>query len=175
MSMVRVLDVMPVRFADPVGFRVTVDSHERAVVDGRVGRERAGRQLAGLGGPLEDAGVRPGLGQRHRHLIAAGGGQLDRDGVGLIGQIAVGILDAQVDQVAWFDLRGRPADRFALVGIIALGLFARGNLTVKFSSSRSTILLLAMSKRASAAMRISASGSGTSRNSFLKSSGWYSG
>ncbi len=55
-----------VRLAEPGGLAVLVDRHQRAVVDGRVGGQRPGRQLAGLGGPFEDAGVRAGLGQLSR-------------------------------------------------------------------------------------------------------------
>ncbi len=106
-----------VRLADPERLRVLVDRHERAVIDGRIRSQGTGRQFAGLDGPFENAGVRARFDEGGRYLVAARRRQLDGDRVGFVGQIAVGVLDAQVDQVARLDLRAGPIDRLALVGV----------------------------------------------------------
>ena len=100
----------------------------------------AGRQFARLGGPLEDAGMRAGLGQLHRHLVAAGGGQFDGDLIGLVGQVAVGVLDAEIDEVARLDLVLR-ADPVPCACPPPSPLASRSSFLLKVSSSSSTILL----------------------------------
>ena len=55
--------------------------------------------------------------ERHLHLVAAVAGDLDDHLVGLVGQVAVGIGDADVERVARLDLVQRPGLRDALVGL----------------------------------------------------------
>ena len=77
--------------------------------------------------------MRAGLGQDGRHLVTASGGQLDGDLVRLVGQVAVGILDAQVNQVARLDLRAK----FIVEGFLT-GLHASPfqGFSVEFSEHR---------------------------------------
>ena len=98
-----------VGLAAPKGVGVVIDRHQRAAVDGGVRCLRAGRQLAGGDGAAEDAAVLALLLDVELHLVAAGGGELDADLVGIGAEVAVAVLDLNVNEVAGLDLVLRPA------------------------------------------------------------------
>ena len=70
----------------------------------RIAGERPSRQFAGLSDSLEDAGVRAGFLDRHLHLIAAVGGQLDHDRVRFVSQVAIRIGDFEEDLITGLHL-----------------------------------------------------------------------
>lgn len=114
-----------VGLADPGRLAVLVDGHERTVVDGGVGGEGPGGELAGLGRPFEDAGMRAGFGQRDGDGVAAGTDELHDNLVGLIGEVAVGVLDADINQVPRFHLVLGPDESLpAVLGTVPAAHFA---------------------------------------------------
>ena len=115
----------PVRLAHPKCLRIAVDRQQRAVVDGRVAGQGAGRQLPGRHGPLEHPGVRARFAQARLHLVAAVGRHLDDHLVRLVRQVAIGVLDAQVNEVAGLDLVGGSPLGEAEVPLFLFPRFAR--------------------------------------------------
>ena len=99
------------------------------MLDGGVAGQRSGRQFAGLGDRFENASVWTVFLEQHFDFVAAGRLKFHSNLVGLIRQIAVGVLHANVNRVAGLDLIGRTILRNALVGgrpRLALQHFAEG-------------------------------------------------
>ena len=151
-------------------FAVVVDRHQRAVVDAR-SRWPARRREARRCGPCRGRPRRAALLlDRELHVVAAGGGELDADLVGIGGQVAVAVLDLDVDQVAGLDLAPaagwrRGVRRFP---VSATSFFS---VSVKVASSSLMISLLATSSWPSEAMRRRVLLRNSNWNCFLNSSG----
>ena len=81
-----------------------VDCHERAVVERGVGGFGPCWKLTGAGHAEKDSSVKALFLNHELDLVTTGGGEFDTDLVLGGGEVAVAVLDLEVDQVAGFDL-----------------------------------------------------------------------